>query len=139
MASNTLSVDPRTITPLICCPEQGLARFARDSLNRVSYSLDLLSDLIGGSDDSSLLESENSRFALSLHLTGLASTIAALSDAALAERQVTLYPHEIPITLEREERDKLEKLACQREVSVADIAAGFVKERLVALHTGGAR
>lgn len=138
MASNTLSVDPRTITPLICCPEQGLARFARDSLNRVSYSLDLLSDLIGGSDDSSLLESENSKFALSLHLTGLASTVAALSDA-LAERQVTLYPHEIPIALEREERDKLEKLACQREVSVSAIASGFVKERLAGLRVEGGK
>lgn len=132
MASNTLSVDPRIINPLICSPEQGLARFARDSLNRVGYSLDLLSDLIGGSNDSSLLESENSRFALSLHLTGLASTVAALSDA-LAERKITLHPYEIPITLELEERSKLEVLACQREVSVSAIAAGFIKERLAGL------
>ena len=138
MASYTLSADLRVINPIICYPEQGLARFARDSLNRASYSLDLLSELIGGSNDSTLLESENSRFALALHLAGLASTVAALSDA-LAERKMTLHPDEIPILLEPEERFKLEALARQREVSGETIAASFVKERLAALHTGGVR
>lgn len=134
-----ISIDPRAVSPLIGCPEDGLERFPRDTLHRISISLDLLGDLVGqygGSEE--VIFSENQKFALALQLSGMSSLVAALADS-LATQKVTLYPDEIPIQLPEKERNKLQILAARGETSVSAVAAAFIKERLAAVSLGGGR
>ena len=129
MVSNTLSVDPRIVSPLVCCAGDGLSRFPRDSLNRISYTLDLFSELIGQHDGETLLESENQRFALSLQLSGLAGLVSAISDA-LIDRKPALSQGEIPVTLDEEDLSKLEILAARRGLSVCAVAQSIIGDHL---------
>ncbi|NMQ18737.1 hypothetical protein E4P82_05675 [Candidatus Competibacter phosphatis] len=46
MSGNTISVDPRIVTPLACFPGD-LSRYPKDTLHRVAITLDLLSELLG--------------------------------------------------------------------------------------------
>lgn len=138
MASRTpVSVDPRTVSPLLCYPDDGIARFPKDTLHRISITLDLLADLIGQHEGrSEAVFSGNQKFALALQLTGLSDLTAAVADGLYSAKE-TLNPDEIPVKLDREERDKLQKLAARFETSVAAVAASFVRERLETARFGG--
>lgn len=139
MAVNPVSVDPRIVTPLVGCPEYGIERFPRDTLHRVSITLNLFADLIGqseGADEVAL--SANQKFALALQLSGLADLTAAVADS-LGSRKCSLNPDEIPVTLGEEERARLQVLAARRETSVASVAASLLKERLSSVNLGGAK
>lgn len=136
-APDPIPVDPRTISPLICQAQDGLARWPVDTLHRTAITLDLLSDLIGqhgGSADR--VFSENQRFALSLQLSGMADVLAAVADG-LGAQKITLHPDEIPIKLDREELGKLEILAMRYEASVSAMATSWIRERLETVAFGG--
>jgi hypothetical protein len=139
MVVSPISIDPRAVSPLIGRPEDGLGRFPRDTLHRVSVTLNLLGDLVGqygGSEEA--IFSDGQKFALALQLSGMADLVAALADS-LATQKVTLYPDEIPIQLPEEERNKLQILAARGETSVSAVAAAFIKERLAAVSLGGVK
>lgn len=139
MAVNQISIDPRAVSPLIGCPENGLERFPRDTLHRVSISLDLLGDLVGQYGGSAeVIFSENQKFALALQLSGMSSLVAAVADT-LATKKTALYADEISIQLPQEELNKLQVLASRGETSVSAVAATFVKERLASMSLGGVK
>lgn len=134
---SSISIDPRSVTPLLASREAGIERFPRDTLHRVAITLNLFSDLIGRYDGKSdSVFSENHKFALALQLTGMADLLEAVADG-LGSRKITLNPDEIAVTLGEEERAKLRILASRRETSVAALAASFVRERLSSINLGG--
>lgn len=134
MASNPLSVDPRLVTNLVCDAEGGLSRFPKDSLHRVSITLELLSELLGNYDgDGNLLESDDHRYALSLQLSGMASTLDALGDA-IQIRKPTLGENEVALRFSHEELEKLTLLAGRKEKSIHDVIVGIVTDKLQAFN-----
>jgi hypothetical protein len=129
MASNTLSVDPRCITPLICSPEN-LSRFPKDSLHRVAITLELLSELIGNHNgESDLLESEDKRFALSMQLTSAAQVLEAVGDS-LQIREPKKRHNEVIVKFSAEELEKLTIIAGREEQSIHDLIVGVVMNAL---------
>lgn len=139
MTTPHIPIDPRTVSPLLCSPEDGATRFPRDTLHRTAITLDLLSDLIGqyGGKDEAVF-SANQRFAIALQLTGMADVLGAVADG-LATAKVTLSPDEIPIRLDQEELEKLQLLASRHEASLSAIAASLIRERLETVALGGAK
>jgi hypothetical protein len=130
--SNTLSVDPRIISTLVCDAESGLSRFPRDTLHRVSITLNFLSELLGNGDGN-LLESDDHRYAISLQLSGMASTLDALGDA-IQIRKPTLGDGEVVLRFSREELEKLTLLAGRKEQSIHDVIVGIVTDKLQAFN-----
>ncbi len=135
MASNTLSVDPRCITPLLCSPED-LSRFPRDSLHRVAITLELLSELLGNfNGQSDLLELEDHRFALSMQLSSAAQVLEAVGEA-LQIRKPMARANEVIIEFASDELEKLAILAGRDGKSVGDTVQGIVIESLRAFDPG---
>ncbi len=129
MASNTLSVDPRIITPLICSHDD-LSRFPRDSLHRVAITLELLSELLGNHNgESDLLGSDDHRFALSAQLSSAAGVLEALGEA-LQIRRPMKRENEVIIEFASDELEKLTILAARKRQSVHDTIQGIVIESL---------
>jgi len=130
MASNTPAFDPRIVTHLVCDAEGGLSRFPKDTLRRVSITLDLLSELLGNyNGEGDLLESENNRFALSMQLSGMAAVLAAVGDA-LQIRMPKTGENEIALRFSREELEKLALLAGRKEQSVEGVILSIVSDAL---------
>lgn len=131
MASNTLSVDPRVITPLICSPEDP-ARFPKDSLHRVAITLELLSELIGNyNGQSELLESEDHRFAMSMQLSGAAQVLEVVGEALQIRKPMT-RKNEVIIEFASDELEKLSAIAERDGKSVGDTVQGIVIDALTA-------
>ncbi len=130
MASNTLSVDPRIVTHLVCDAEGGLSRFPKDTLHRVSITLECLSELLGNyNGEGDLLESENNRFALSLQLSGMAGVLDAVGDA-LQIRTPKAGEDEIVLRFSQEELGQLTVLACRQEESIEGVILSIVSDAL---------
>lgn len=136
MSSNTPAFDPRIVTHLVCDAEGGLSRFPKDTLHRVSITLDLLSELLGNyNGEGDLLESENNRFALSMQLSGMAAVLAAVGDA-LQIRTPKTGENEIALRFSREELEKLTLLAGRKEQSVEGVILSIVSDALRAFDPG---
>lgn len=134
MASNPPAFDPRIVTPLVCDAEGGLLRFPKDTLHRISITLNLLSELLGNYDgDGNLLESENNRFALSMQLSGMAGVLEAVGDA-LQIRTPKAGENEIALRFSHEELEKLTLLAGRKEQSIHDVIVGIVTDKLQAFN-----
>ncbi len=132
MSSNTLSVDPRIVTPLVYDAEGGLSRFPKDTLHRVSITLECLSELLGNyNGEGDLLGSENNRFAMSLQLSGMAGVLDAVGDA-LQIRTPKAGENEVALRFSHEELEKLTVLACRREESIEGAILGIVADALQA-------
>ena len=134
MANNTHSTfDSRIVSPLACCgPDGDLSSFPRDSLRRVSITLDLLSDLIGDSKGSrDFLAYEDSRFALSLQLSGMAQVLEAVGDA-LQIRKPMRRENEVIAEFSTEELNKLAIIAARKQTSIQDIIQEIVTNSLAA-------
>lgn len=130
MTSNTISVDPRIISPLVCNQGDELSRFPRDTLHRTAITLSLYAELIGNHNgESDPLGSEDHRFALSIQLSGMAALLEALADG-LVLRKSALNPGEIPVSLDDDEHEKLKIIACRRGVSVAEVANKILSDWL---------
>ncbi|MER2531773.1 MAG: hypothetical protein ABTR54_09245 [Candidatus Competibacter sp.] len=130
MASNTLSVDPRIVTNLVCDASGGLSRFPKDTLHRVSITLEFLSELLGNyNGEGDLLESENNRFALSLQLSGMAGVLDAVGDA-LQIRTPKAGEDEIVLRFSQEELGQLTVLACRQEESIEGVILSIVSDAL---------
>ncbi len=130
MASNTLSVDPRCINPLVCCSPEDLARFPKDSLHRVAITLELMSELIGNyNGQSELLESEDNRFAMSMQLSGAAQVLEAVGEA-LQIRAPKKHENEVIVEFSAEELEKLTIIAGREEQSIHDVIVGIVVNAL---------
>ena len=130
MADN-LSVDPRIVSPLACCgPDGDLSSFPRDSLRRVSITLDLLSDLVGDSKGQrDFLAYEDSRFALSLQLSGMAQLLEALGDA-IQIRKPMRRENEVIVEFSTEELNKLTIIAARKRQSIQDAIQEMVTDSL---------
>ncbi len=124
MASNTpISVDPRIMNPLVCNPDDSLARFPAEILTDVACSLDLFSNLIGSATaNSPLLYSESQRSALSLQLSGMASILEAVADSLEQEKNSNPHPNKLLIDFSPEELDVLRKVAAMRRCAVENLA-----------------
>ena len=121
MASNSISVDPRIVSPLICTAEDPLTRFPSDTIHRVACSLDLLGDFVGNYQaDVTILESSDHRFGLALQLSGMASLLEAVADA-LAQEKSAHRPNELIIEFSPEELGELRKVASMRRCGVEDL------------------
>ena len=131
MANNTFSVDPRIVSPLACCDAIGdLSSFPRDTLRRVSITLDLLSDLIGDSKGQrDFLAYEDSRFALSLQLSGMAQVLEAVGDA-IQIRKPMMRGNEVVAEFSAEEMNKLAIIAARKQTSIQDIIQEIVTDSL---------
>ncbi len=128
MASNTpISVDPRIINPLVCNPDTPLARFPADTLSDVACGLELFSNLIGNAiANSSLLHSENQRFALSLQLSGMASILEAVADS-LKQEKPDPHPNKLLIEVSPEGLDVLREVAAMRRCAVENLAHELIE------------
>lgn len=130
--SNTLSVDPRIISTLVCDAESGLSRFPRDTLHRVSITLECLSELLGNyNGEGDLLGSENNRFAISMQLSGAAGVLNAVGDA-LQIRTPKAGENEVVLRFSHEELEKLTLLAARREQSVEGVILSIIADKLQA-------
>ncbi len=129
-SNHLFSVDPRIVTHLVCDAEGGLSRFPKDTLHRVSITLDLLSELLGNySGEGDLLESENNRFALSMQLSGMAGVLEAVGDA-LQIRTPKAGENEIALRFSHEELEQLTVLACRQEESIEGVILSIVSDAL---------
>ena len=95
MSINHSTFDPRIVSPMACCgPDGDLSTYPKDSLHRVAITLELLSDLIGdGKGERDFLAYEDSRFALSLQLSGAAQVLEAVGDALFSRLAAALCPN----------------------------------------------
>ena len=129
MTSNTLSVDPRIVTPLVCNAED-LSCFPKDTLHRVAITLELLSELLGNHNgESDLLGSDGHRFALSAQLSSAAGVLEALGEA-LQIRKPMKRGNEVMVEFSAEELEKLTILAARKQQSVHDTIQQLVIESL---------
>lgn len=136
MSNNTHAFDPRIVTHLVCDAEGGLSRFPKDTLHRVSITLECLSELLGNyNGEGDLLESENNRFALSLQLSGMAGVLDAVGDA-LQIRTPKTGENEIALRFSYEELEQLTVLACRQEESVEGVILSIVSDALRAFDPG---
>ena len=125
--------DPRTVSPLACCDSAGdLSTHPKDSLHRVAITLELLSDLIGnGKGESDFLAYEDSRFALSLQLSGMAQVLEAVGDA-IQIRKPSMRGNEVIAEFSTEELNKLTIIAARKQTSIQDAIQGIVIDALTA-------
>ena len=132
MSINHSTFDPRIVSVLACNSADGLAQFPKDSLHRVAITLELLSDLIGNYDGKGdVLEYEDSRFALSLQLSGAAQVIEAVGDA-IQIRKPMMRGNEVVAEFSAEELNKLTIIAARKQTSIKDIIQEMVTNALTA-------
>ena len=133
MSINHSTFDPRIVSPMACCgPDGDLSTYPKDSLHRVAITLDLLSDLIGDSKgERDCLAYEDSRFALSLQLSGMAQVLEAVGDA-LQIRKPMMRGNEVVAEFSAEELNKLTIIAARKQTSIKDIIQEMVTNALTA-------
>ena len=133
MSINHSTFDPRIVSPMACCgPDGDLSTYPKDSLHRVAITLDLLSDLIGDSKgERDCLAYEDSRFALSLQLSGAAQVLEAVGDA-LQIRKPMMRGNEVVAEFSAEELNKLTIIAARKQTSIKDIIQEMVTNALTA-------
>lgn len=133
MSINHSTFDPRIVSPMACCgPDGDLSTYPKDSLHRVAITLDLLSDLIGDSKgERDCLACEDSRFALSLQLSGMAQVLEAVGDA-LQIRKPSMRENEVMVEFSAEELSKLGIIAARKRQSVQDTIQEMVIDALAA-------
>ncbi len=135
MSGNTISVDPRIVTPLACFPGD-LSRYPKDTLHRVAITLDLLSELLGNyNGEADLLGSDDHRFALSAQLSNVAGVLEALGEV-LQIRTPMKRENEVIIEFASDELEKLTILAARKQKSIHDTIQGIVIESLRACDPG---
>lgn len=118
---------------MACCgPDGDLSTYPKDSLHRVAITLDLLSDLIGDSKGTrDFLAYEDSRFALSLQLSGMAQVLEAVGDA-IQIRKPMMRGNEVVAEFSAEELNKLTIIAARKQTSIKDIIQEIVTDSLAA-------
>lgn len=133
MSINHSTFDPRIVSPMACCgPDGDLSTYPKDSLHRVAITLDLLSDLIGDSKGTrDFLAYEDSRFALSLQLSGMAQVLEAVGDA-IQIRKPMMRGNEVVAEFSAEELNKLTIIAARKQTSIKDIIQEIVTDSLAA-------
>ena len=133
MSINHSTFDPRIVSPMACCgPDGDLSTYPKDSLHRVAITLDLLSDLIGDSKgERDCLAYEDSRFALSLQLSGMAQVLEAVGDA-IQIRKPMMRGNEVVAEFSAEELNKLTIIAARKQTSIKDIIQEIVTDSLAA-------
>ena len=133
MSINHSTFDPRIVSPMACCgPDGDLSTYPKDSLHRVAITLDLLSDLIGDSKgERDCLAYEDSRFALSLQLSGMAQVLEAVGDA-IQIRKPMMRGNEVVAEFSAEELNKLTIIAARKQTSIKDIIQEMVTNALTA-------
>ena len=101
-------------------------------MHRVAITLDLLSDLIGDSKgERDCLAYEDSRFALSLQLSGMAQVLEAVGDA-IQIRKPMMRGNEVVAEFSAEELNKLTIIAARKQTSIKDIIQEMVTNALTA-------
>lgn len=135
MSGNTLSVDPRIVTPLACFPGD-LSRYPKDTLHRVAITLELLGELLGNyNGETDLLGSDDHRFALSAQLSNAAGVLEALGEV-LQIRTPMKRGNEVMVEFSAEELEKLTIIAARKDQSIQDVILDIVADALLTFDPG---